>query len=260
MTLLNDDTYIRGLVTSTRQEFYPTLEGYAADSRALTHWSMRNILAAEVITHDRLVELTKLGGPNDCGIDGWYIDDNEEVPSLHLFQAKYGGPGCRIQENDITALFDAPSRLLDPNRDKNVDAAQLAHDLRQWILSQGIFIYMHFVTVCQLGPASEATAARLAQEQALTFILDGVDHQILCDFHLYSSAELRVAHADLLRLGEVQSTTDQITLAGSNDASRFTEAIALTDKGPVTTIYFLAYAQDIAKIFNGPPKRWSLFR
>lgn len=236
MTSTSNHEYIRLLVEATRDQHYPHSTGQIADSRALAHWAMRNILAAEETSHDRLKELTSIGGSNDCGVDGWYIDEDQEYPTLYLFQAKFGGPDSNLEETELTELSNAATRLLDPERNKNTDASQLASDLGAMALG-GVAIVMHYVTTSRIGPATQAFADQLSGQQSQQLTVGGRQVEVLTEFKLWTSDTLAALHLELLRLGEAQADRDTLSFFSFDPDQRYSEATAPTAEGTVNTCF-----------------------
>jgi len=169
-------------------EFEPLIETINNDyyggrdiSRAFVHWAMREILAAQDLSGETLQEQTLIGGKGDCGIDGWWFEDDQDPPTLHLFQGKYGT--TPLSEKEIDELWRAPDNLFDPLREKNEYASQLARDLTQWLKSGATFS-MHFVTMSPIGGTAESRAAHHSSGSELSVRQDGKVVSVPVEFSL----------------------------------------------------------------------------
>ena len=249
--------YISHLVQVVLDESYNSATGQTAFSRALTHWAMQNILVGRDLNQADLVEATEIGGSDDCGIDGFYYEEEDGILTLHVFQTKASLPSQTLAEEDVVEIRNSIANLLNPERNKNQIAAGLASDLRTWLASGNLIIQMYLITTGQIVPntAADAKIKLYREEHDLHEVLNSENITIPYDYIVYKTPELQEAHADLLRMGEQTGQAERFRVITTGEKVAFFETFA--DNEP--TLFCIAYAVDIAKIFNGPPKKWYLF-
>jgi hypothetical protein len=243
-------------------QFEPLVDTINADyyggrdiSRAFVHWAMKEILAAQELTADILQDQTMIGGTGDCGIDGWWYEEDQEPPVLHIFQGKYGN--TELSESEIDELWRGPANLFEPLRTKNDYAIQLARDITRW-LQVGVTFNMHYVTNCPIGRTANSRAATLEREDSYSLSIDGKRYRVPVEFSLCHRELLTEVYSDHLRAGWQETPRFTLHFRGDESHSRFAE-ITLPDTG-AKTLSFLCKAEDIANIFAGPPKLWSIFK
>lgn len=253
-------------MANSRQEeiirFEPLIEGINNDyysgrdlGRAFVHWAMRELLAGQEPTGDILQEQTAIGGKGDCGIDGWWYEEDQDPPVLHLFQGKYGGTA--LSENEIDELWRGPDNLFQTLRDKNEYAIQLARELARW-LSAGVTFSMHYVTTCPIGGTANSRAATLSSTRTYRLIYEGSEFNVPVEFSLCKREDLLEIYSDHLRAGWLETPVYTLNFRGEGEEPRFAEYNLPEQEAK--TLSFLCNAEEIARFFSGPPKLWALFK
>ena len=249
-------------VDNTGIDFHPLVETVNTDEygasdlpRAFVHWSMRLVLADQELGSTTLKEQTLIGGKGDCGVDGWFLEDDQDPPMLHLFQGKYGEGS--LVESDIEELWNAPLNLLNPGREKNEEAASLARQLIEWI-KNNISIQMHYASTCPLAPSAKARVHLLEQQKDISLGIEGQNVRFPVEFHFWDSDKLTETYRERLRGGMEPPQKYHLDFVASARAPKYVQ-VELPG-GTTRTILFLCKAIEIARIFAGPPKRWELFR
>lgn len=242
--------------------FEPIVEGINNDyyagrdaSRAFVHWAMRELLAGQEPTGEILQEQTAIGGRGDCGIDGWWYEEDQDPPVLHLFQGKYGGTA--LTENEIDELWRGPANLFQPLRDKSEYAIQLARELTRW-LSVDVTFNMHYVTNCPIGGTANSRAATLSSTRTYRLTYEGREYNVPVEFSLCKKEDLLEIYSDHLLAGWFEIPVYTLNFRGERADARFAEYNLPRDEAQ--TLSFLCRAEEIAQFFSGPPKLWSLFK
>ncbi len=240
------------LVDTINEDHYDSADA----PRAFVHWSMKEVLAAQELSTEMVKEQTQIGGPSDCGVDGWWFEDDQDPPTLHLFQGKYGDTA--LSESDVDELWRAPNNLLNPLRSKNDEALELARQLRNW-LQDGLAFQMHFVTTAPIGGTATSRADQLAHSPDYHLLFEGRDYVIPLDFHLYTTQQLTDIYREHLRVGAQDVPEQLLQMEGDGEVTFKYTQVSRHDNGE-KTLSFLCQASRVASIFLGPPKLWTLFK
>jgi len=255
----SDYEYVLDQITLTKEEQYPKSDPLLGKTRALCHWAMMNVLSSFDVEHADLQDSTRIGGKDDCGVDGWYFDPEEDIKTLYLFQSKVvENEGTILTEAEVKEIHDAISNLVNPDRTKNDEAANLAFDLKQWILDGDLSVEMYLVSSGEIseGSAAEAKLKEYKLEHDLNVKINGKLHSIPFDYHYFGNSELRQRHTELLQSDDDVISVETIRIINHNsDGPAFFEYAF----GDEPTIFCLTYANDIAKVFYGAEKKWALF-
>jgi hypothetical protein len=183
-----------GVITVKNKEVYqrisPYIEQAARDyyrnnlEKGFLHWAFSEIFIQEDFSDDDVITHTAIDGPDDFGIDGYFID--HESKTIHLFQAKHLGPGRRLDEAFITDFWESPKRLTDSTRIvkcKNEETRKLSSEFMKY-LPENYALHMVIATTGELSPSSEDFVAyhRNAEE---TIILGTSKIPITIEFESY---------------------------------------------------------------------------
>ncbi len=143
------------------QRILPYIEQAARDyyrgnlEKGFLHWAFSEIFIQEDFSDDDVVTHTTIEGPDDFGVDGYFID--HESKTIHLFQAKHIGPGGRLDEESMTDFWESPKRLVDPTRIvkcRNEETRKLHSEFTKY-LPQNYVIHMGIATTGELSPSSK---------------------------------------------------------------------------------------------------------
>ena len=143
------------------QRILPYIEQSARDyyrgnlEKGFLHWSFSEIFMQEDFSDDDVVTHTIMDGPDDFGIDGYFID--HESKTIHLFQAKHIGPSGCLDEASMTDFWESPRRLVDPTRIvkcRNEETRKLSSEFTKY-LPENYALHMVMATTGQLSPSSK---------------------------------------------------------------------------------------------------------
>ena len=250
--MANNETAVdfRPLVEAVNRNFYE--EGQI--DRAFVHWGMKLIMSAFELTQESMKDQTLIGGKGDCGVDGWYLEDDQDPPTLYLFQGKFGAGN--LTEGQIDELWRAPENLLSSTREKNELASQLARELTN-LARNGVSLQLNFMTTCRVAGTGETRAIDLSNEKSKSLQIEDQAVGVPVEFKLWDTEKLQELYESYLMAGSEQTPEFHINFAAAaGEGGRFIEVATADGR----TISFLAPASELADIFVGPPKRWFLFK
>lgn len=144
------------------QRVLPYIEQAARDyyddslEKGFLHWAFSEIFIQEDFSDDDVITHTAIDGPDDFGIDGYFIDHESKI--VHLFQSKHLTPGARFDEAWLTDFWEAPKRLVDPTRVvkcRNEETRILSSEFSKH-LPEGYALHLVVATTGDLGPSSVA--------------------------------------------------------------------------------------------------------
>jgi hypothetical protein len=143
------------------QRILPYIEQAARDyynnnlEKGFLHWAFSEIFIQEDFSDDDVITHTAIDGPDDFGMDGYFID--HESKTINLFQAKHIGPGGRLDEASMADFWESPKRLIDPTRIvkcKNEETRKLSSEFIKY-LPENYALHMVIATTGGLSPSSE---------------------------------------------------------------------------------------------------------
>lgn len=152
-TIKNRESYQRILPyieQAAREHYRNNLE------KGFLHWAFSEIFIQEDFSDEDVISHTAIDGPDDFGIDGYFID--HESRTIHLFQAKHIAAGTRLDEALITDFWESPKRLVDPTRVvkcRNEETRRLSSEFSKH-LPKNYALHLVFATTGELSPSSRA--------------------------------------------------------------------------------------------------------
>lgn len=142
------------------QRIFPYIEQAARDyysgnlEKGFLHWAFSEIFIQEDFSDDDVITHTAIDGPDDFGVDGYFIDHESKI--IHLFQAKHIGPGGRLDEASMTDFWESPKRLVDLTRIvkcRNEETRKLHSEFTRY-LPENYALHMVIATTGELSPSS----------------------------------------------------------------------------------------------------------
>jgi len=142
------------------ERILPYIEQAARDyyrgnlEKGFLHWAFSEIFIQEEFSDDDVITQTAIDGPDDFGIDGYFMD--HESKTIHLFQAKHIGPGGHLDEDVMTDFWESPKRLVDPARIvkcRNEETRKLSSEFIKY-LPENYTLHMVIATTGKLSPSS----------------------------------------------------------------------------------------------------------
>jgi len=172
------------------QRILPYIEQAARDyysdnlEKGFLHWAFSEIFIQEDFSDDDVVTHTAIEGPDDFGIDGYFVD--HESKTIHLFQSKHIRPGGRLDEASLTDFWESPKRVLDPTRIakcRNEETRKLYSELIRY-LPANYALHMVIATTGELSPSSKDFVERHGKVDD-TIILGASKIPVAIEFEAY---------------------------------------------------------------------------
>ena len=126
--------------------------------KGFLHWAFSEVFIQEDFSDDDVITHTTIDGPDDFGIDGYFLD--HESKTIYLFQAKHLGSGGHLDESLMTDFWESPKRLVEPARIvkcRNEETRKLSSEFMKY-LPQNYALHMAIATTGQLSPSAKAFA------------------------------------------------------------------------------------------------------
>ena len=133
---------------------------------AFRNWAVSQVLWDENLSDEQIEEAASVDGPNDMGIDAWYLSKEESTKTLYLVQSK----DTRATKDDLVKLKSGFLDLFDPttsisaNSEVRTRAAELQSEI-----DDDLTIEMHLVT-SKLVAHNLRTDGRPLENYSISFL------------------------------------------------------------------------------------------
>lgn len=146
---------------------------------AFRNWATEQLLWERGLSTEDIEDVTRIDGPRDKGIDGWYLNTDEAEPVLILIQSK----DTQAEIDDLLKLRHGLQALLDRKQrtSANDEAQTRVADLERR-LPAGLRVQFHIVT-SDIAPPSFADDLRTVSENNPTIRILGEDCPCEYDIH-----------------------------------------------------------------------------
>lgn len=228
---------IKDYVEQYAREYYSGNE-----EQGFRYWAFSELFLEYDLSDTEIIQNTLIDGPDDLGVDGYYIEDSEEQKTIHLFQSKHLAPGTTVGSSVLDEFRNAPKKLLNPElvaACRNEETRAL-HDFLAKLIPQGYSLRLVWVTSGTLSAQAKRYAESIASDKFPAQI-GPKEFEVSVDFKALDLRDLVTLFQNHLEGEEILEPVVKLTI----DPNRCHEV-----PGDFKSVQLTVKARDIIDIFD----------